>query len=117
VLALCVQAARDRPLARLILLEIFAPGKVGLLRRERFVTEMSEAFRSTVPAAVRPSSLVAEASVGAAWHIAQVEVAAGRARELPRVAPLFSYILLTPIVGPQAASRAIEDASRRLAMA
>ena len=111
MLALCVQAARNRPLARLIFLEIFAPGKVGLLRRERFVTEMSEALRLTVPAAMRPSPLAAEASVAAAWHIAQIDVAAGRANELPRVAPLLSYILLTPIIGPETATRAIREAS------
>lgn len=111
VLALCVQAARDRPLARLVFLEIFAPGKVGLLRRERLVTEMSEALRETIPADVRPSPLAAEASIAAAWHIAQVDVAAGRTKELPQVAPLLSYIILTPIIGPQAATRAIQEAS------
>jgi AcrR family transcriptional regulator len=111
VMALCVQAARDRPLARLIFLEIFGPGKVGLLRRERFVTEMSAALRSTIPAEFRPSPLTAEASIAAAWHIAQVDVAAGRTKELPRIAPLFSYILLTPIIGPQTATRAIQEAS------
>jgi AcrR family transcriptional regulator len=110
VLILCVQAARDRSLARLIFLEIFAPGKAGLLRRERFVTEVAAALRSTVPAEVRPSPLAAEASVAAAWHIAQADIAAGRARELPQVAPLFSYIVLTPIIGPQTATRAIRKA-------
>jgi AcrR family transcriptional regulator len=117
VTALCVQAARNRPLARLIFLEIFAPGKVGLLRRERFVTEMAEGLRSTIPAEVRPSPLAAEASIAAAWHIAQIDVAAGRAKELPRVAPLFSYILLTPIIGPQTATRAIREASAELVAA
>jgi AcrR family transcriptional regulator len=112
VLALCVQAARDKPLARLVFLEIFAPGKVGLLRRERFVTEMSHAFRSTIPASVRPSPLATEASIAAAWHIAQIDVAAGRTNELPKVAPLFSYILLTPVIGPQTATRAIRESSK-----
>jgi AcrR family transcriptional regulator len=111
VLALCVQAARDRPLARIIFLEIFAPGKVGLLRREKLITEMSEALRSTIPAEVRPSHLAVEASIAAAWHIAQLDVAAGRTKELPKVAPLFSYVLLAPIIGPQTATRAIREAS------
>ncbi len=115
VLALCVEAARDRALARLVFLEIFAPGKDGLLRRERLVTNMSEAFRQTIPAEVRPSPLATEASIAAAWHIAQVDVAAGRTKELPQVAPLLSYILLTPIIGPQAAARAIHETTAAFA--
>jgi AcrR family transcriptional regulator len=111
VLALCVQAARERPAARLVFLEIFGPGKVGLLRRERFVTKVAEALRSTIPEEQRPSPLVAEASVAAAWHIAQADIAAGRARQLPQVASLFSYIVLTPVIGPETATRAIREAS------
>lgn len=54
--------------------------------------------------------LTAEASVAATWHIAQVDMA-GRVKEMPNVAPLFSYILLTPVIGPQAATSAIRAAS------
>ena len=49
-----------------------------------------------------------EASVGAVWHIAQSDVAAGRSRSLPTVAPLLSYIVLAPIIGSQTACLAIQ---------
>jgi AcrR family transcriptional regulator len=110
VLALCAKAARARPLARLAFLEILAPGRPGLQRRERLVGRAAAALCATAPEDCRPSPLTAEASVAAAWHIAQAEVAAGRARQLPAIAPLLSYVVLAPVVGPGSASAAIQTA-------
>jgi len=111
VQALCAQAARDRHTARVAFLDIFATGRSGLLRREQLVSGAAEELRSTIPDEARPSALSAEASVAAAWHIAQAEIAAGRTRQLPRIAPLFSYVLLAPVVGPEGAAAAIRQAS------
>jgi AcrR family transcriptional regulator len=111
VLAVCAQAARDRRSARLAFLEIFAPGRRGLLRREDLVTRAAVALQATTPAAHRPSRLVTEASIAAAWHIAHADIVAGRARHLPRVAPLLSYVILTPVVGPELAAAAVWNAS------
>lgn len=108
VLALCAQAARNRTLARLSFLGIFAVGRTGLLRRERMVGRTAVELRGTVPAERRPSAVAAEASVAAAWHIAQLDIAAGRARNLPTVAPLLTYVVLAPIVGAGTAAAAIE---------
>jgi AcrR family transcriptional regulator len=110
VLALCAQAARARPLARLVFLDVFAPGRAGLQRREELVGSAAAALRETAPDGQRPSPLAAEASVAAAWHIAQAEVAAGRARQLPAIAPLLSYVILAPVVGPGPAAAAIREA-------
>jgi AcrR family transcriptional regulator len=111
VLALCAQAARARPLARLAFLEIFGPGRQGLHRRERLVGRAATALRETAPKGQRPAPLAAEASVAAAWHIAQAEVAVGRTRQLPAIAPLLSYVLLAPVVGPESAGAAIRASS------
>ena len=108
VLALCAQAARNRAQARLAFLGVFATGREGLLRRERMVGRVAAELRATVPAARRPSPIVAEASVAAVWHIAQSDIAAGRARSLPAVAPLLSYVVLAPIVGAPTATAAIQ---------
>jgi AcrR family transcriptional regulator len=108
VLALCAQAARNRPTARLALLGIFAVGRAGLIRRERMVGRAATRLRPTVPVDLRPSPIAAEASVAAAWHLAQSDTAAGRVRNLPAVAPLLSYLLLAPIVGPKHAAAAIQ---------
>jgi AcrR family transcriptional regulator len=108
VLALCAQAARDRASARLAFRGIFGAGRTGLLRRERMVGRVATELRATVPAARRPSPIAAEASVAAAWHIAQSDIAAGRARALPAVAPLLSYVVLAPIVGAPEAVAAVQ---------
>jgi AcrR family transcriptional regulator len=108
VLALCAQAARNRAQARLAFLGIFVAGRAGLLKRERMVGRTAAELRDTVPAERRPSAIAAEASVAAVWHIAQSDIAAGRARNLPAVAPLLSYVVLAPIVGAQTAAVAVQ---------
>jgi AcrR family transcriptional regulator len=110
VQALCAQGARDRRGARVAFLEIVGPGRPGLLCREQLVSEAAEALRATIPAEVRPSELTVEASVAAAWHIAQADIAAGRTRQLPRIAPLLSYVLLAPVIGPSAAAATVRRA-------
>jgi AcrR family transcriptional regulator len=107
VLAVCAQAARNRTAARLAFLGVFAAGRAGLIRRERMVGRVAARLRPTVPSTLRPSPIVTEASVAAAWHIAQSDVAAGRTRGLPVVAPLLSYVVLAPLIGPQTATAAI----------
>lgn len=107
ITTLCASAAENRRLARVALLEVFAPGHDGLMRREQLIGRGAEALRRTIPVEERPSRLVAEASVAAAWHVAQADVNAGRTRSLPSVAPLLSYLVLAPIVGAKPAVAAI----------
>jgi AcrR family transcriptional regulator len=107
VLALCAQAARSRATARLAFLGIFAAGRAGLLWRDLMVAKAAAGLRPTVPSELRPSPISAEASVAAAWHIVQCDVAAGRTTGLPAVAPLLSYVVLAPLVGPRTATSAI----------
>jgi AcrR family transcriptional regulator len=109
VSALCTQAARNRAEARLAFLGIFATGRTGLLWRERTVGRMAAELRGTVPVEHRPSQVVAEASIAASWHIVQSDIAARRARGLPRVAPLLNYVLLAPVIGSRTASDAIQS--------
>jgi AcrR family transcriptional regulator len=106
ILALAAQAARDRGLARLAFSEILAAGYVGLVAREKIITEAATALRRTIPPEQRPPALIAEASVAAAWRIAYVDAVAGRARNLPAIAPLLSYVVLAPIIGASTAALA-----------
>jgi AcrR family transcriptional regulator len=113
VLDLCAQAAADRVHSRLTFLGIFATGRQGLLWRERMVERTGAELRATVPAEARLSPIAAEASVAAAWHIAQADIAAGRVGTLPAVAPLLSYVVLAPVVGARTASAVIQSELRR----
>jgi AcrR family transcriptional regulator len=93
VAALCAEAARNQALARLVFVELLAAGSRGLRRRERMIAAAASQLRDAAPADRRPPPLVAEASLAAAWQIAQVEVAAGRAVELPSLAPTLAALL------------------------
>jgi AcrR family transcriptional regulator len=93
ILALCVMAARNQPQARLILMSILAAGRDGLLRRERLISEAARWLSAEDSDPLSGGSIAAEASVAAAWRIAQREILTGRARNLPRTAPLLSQMI------------------------
>jgi AcrR family transcriptional regulator len=105
--ALCAALARDPVLAQLGFIEVFAPGREGLYCRERLIGRCAERLRKTAPARQRPSELVAEASMAAAWRIVHAEIAAGRGRGLAQMAPLIAYVLLAPATGARRAAETI----------
>ena len=108
VLSLCVGASRNRSLAQVVFVEILAPGRIGLLRREHLISRAAVSLRDTIPPKQRPLLLALEASVAAAWHIVRADIAAGRTRDLAALAPLLSYILLAPVIGAKAAAMTIQ---------
>jgi AcrR family transcriptional regulator len=91
---LCVEGAAHPDLARLVLVEIFAPSRKGLECKRRLLSSAAAWLRASSPSAQQPSELVAEASVAAAWGIAHADVEAGRAKRLPNLAPLLAGVLL-----------------------
>jgi AcrR family transcriptional regulator len=94
--ALCSLAAGDRGLSRLVLLDVTAPGRAGLLRRDAMIERAAERICDQAPSDRKPSALAANASVDAIWRIAETEVAAGRSTQLRRLAPVFVYMILAP---------------------
>jgi AcrR family transcriptional regulator len=94
--ALCTLAARDRGLSRLVLLDVTAPGRAGLLRRDAMIERAAARICDYAPPDRRPTELAARASVDAIWRIAETEVVAGRANQLPRLAPVFVYMIVAP---------------------
>lgn len=94
VTALSALAAGHQGLARLVLIEVTAPGRLGLLHREHLIDRCVGHLLAQAPAERRPPELVLDASVAAIWRIAEIEVAAGRAADLPRIAPAFVYMIL-----------------------
>jgi AcrR family transcriptional regulator len=91
--ALSAEVGRNPALAQLVFVEILSAGRAGFDRRERLVSLAADQLRTAPPPHDRPSALAAEASVAAAWRIAQADVEAGRAAELPRLGPLLSCVL------------------------
>jgi AcrR family transcriptional regulator len=107
VLAYCSEVARTPALAQLAFLEVFAPGHEGLKCRERRIAFAAERLRRVAGRGEELSPLAAEASAGAAWRMIQAEVADGRSRTVPRLAPQIAYVTLAPAVGASAAVAAI----------
>ncbi|HET7444459.1 MAG TPA: helix-turn-helix domain-containing protein [Solirubrobacterales bacterium] len=95
---LCGEVAGNPALARLLFVEILAPGRRGLLCREDLISLAASRLRAAPPEH-RPSQLVAEASSAAAWGIVQTDVATQRAGATPRLAPLLAHVSLAPIRG------------------
>jgi AcrR family transcriptional regulator len=97
--ALCAEVARHPTLGQLGFVDILAPGRAGLHRRERLVGMAADRLRETAPPEHRHSELAAEASAAAAWQIMHAEVAAGRGREMPKVAPTVAQALAASVLG------------------
>jgi AcrR family transcriptional regulator len=117
VTALASLAAQDRDLSRLVLLDVTAPGRPGVIRREEMIDRIAAKVREQAPADRRPSEITTVASITAIWRIAETEVAAGRTGELRRVAPVFVYMVLAvlrtrgrpPAAPPAEAAFVIKD--------
>jgi AcrR family transcriptional regulator len=99
IAALCGQVAHDPVLAKLAFVEIFGPGEAGVLCRERIMARITERFRLGIPSELPTGEVASEASVGALWGILHHCVTAGRARQLPRIAPVLTFLTLAPILG------------------
>jgi AcrR family transcriptional regulator len=97
---LCAEAADHPALTHLTFVEILAPGRKGLQRRERLLSLAASRLRALAPGEL--SDLAAEASVSAVWTITRAEFEAGRARKLLHLAPWITYLLLASIAEHQA---------------
>jgi len=111
IVALCEYIARDPTLTALGFIEIFALGPEGMHIRERLTARATELFLESAPQDRRPDPLLAEASVGAVWGLLHHHIVAGRAQDLPRIAPTLSFMALTPTIGAAAALDAIGESA------
>ncbi len=103
----CEYLARDPLFARAACVEVFALGPYGVRFRETMMAAVTESFRVSAPCSQRPSSLAAEASIGAVWGIVHHHVAHGATRWLPEIAPQLSLMALAPVLGAPAAVQVI----------
>ncbi|MGH7484033.1 MAG: hypothetical protein ACREMY_00335, partial [bacterium] len=109
---ICAEAAADPVFAGLCFgraSEAVEGGAVGADRRRRFLAEVATHVRSGVPAATRPGAFEVEASLEAAWALLRRHVADGRPGRPPEGVASVAYLVLAPLVGPEAAVAAIRD--------
>lgn len=94
ITTLCSMAAGEPDLARLVLLDFTAPGRTGLVRREEVIGRIAAHLRQQASPQRRPSAVGVVASISAVWRIAETEAAARRTAQLPRIAPVFTFMVL-----------------------
>jgi hypothetical protein len=115
IAALMHYVATDSVLRGLILSDAFAGGPVAVRRWERIVQRFVDLLASRLPPRLC-TGVVAEATVHAVWGIVRRHVAAGTAHRLPELAGQAAYVALAPVVGSEAAVRAILAEERALAV-
>lgn len=107
VRALLCRIAEDPVFARAAFVAVYAAGPSGTQRRAALMRSFATVLVRQAPEGSEPSALVAEAIVGSVWSIAHRHVVHDHARLLPALWPHASYLALAPIVGAEAALRAI----------
>ncbi len=108
IAALLEYVAEDPVLRGLILVYAFADDAAALERRDRMLQRYVSLLVSRLPQRLQPPCVVAEATVGALWGIIRCYVVGGAGHMLPALAGQAAYVALAPIVGAEAAVRAIE---------
>jgi AcrR family transcriptional regulator len=106
IAALCDQVAEDPFLARVCLVEDFAPGSRGARCRQRLLATIAEQFADSVPAGSRPDGPAAEATAGAVWALFHRHIVRDWAQQR-KVAATLAFLILAPVVGASAAVAAI----------
>ncbi len=108
IAALLEYVAEDPVLRGLILVYAFAGDAAVIERRDRMLRRYVSLLVSRLTRRLGPPCVVAEATVGALWGIIRCYVVGGAAYMLPALAGQAAYVALAPIVGAEAAVRAID---------
>jgi AcrR family transcriptional regulator len=104
-------ATNNRNIADLIVVALVRGDRTGLITKEALTKKLGEAIDRTLPVGgSNAQGLTAQASAAAALHTAQAYLLSGRTIDLPRVAPLMSYLLLAPFIGSAGAIAVVRGA-------
>jgi AcrR family transcriptional regulator len=102
----CDYFSREPEMARLVFIEVFAPGRGVARQGTGVLSGLAELLAS---GAKLPSETSAEASVGAIWGLLRRSVGAGRGARLRELAPVLSWFALAPTIGPAQARALLSD--------
>lgn len=103
--ALCGFCAAEPDLARLAAVEIYSAGPAALAQRDKTIEEMRVLIEPGYVVAPDTKPIVADAVLRAVWALLYGQIVTAGAQGLPRIAPLASYMILAPFVGPEEAVR------------
>jgi AcrR family transcriptional regulator len=103
--ALCNFLASRPALARLIAVEIYAAGPAVLQRRLETISPLEDLVAEGFSRAPETPKIAAEAIVGAVCALAYKQIRSSGPESMPGLAPLLTYIALSPFLGAEEAVR------------
>jgi AcrR family transcriptional regulator len=114
--ALCAALATNPTAARVCLVEALGAGPATAERRQRELERLLPIFEAAPADAVRGLPFRESLSLGRLRDLTEMlhqEIAAGAGRELPRMVPQLTYMMVLPFLGPERAAREL-GGERRL---
>lgn len=101
----CAFYASEPDLARLAVVEIYAAGPTALTQRERRFGAFLELLEPAFATAPHTKPIVADLVLGAVWTLVYEQIVTEETESLPQVAPLATYMILSPFLGGEEALR------------
>jgi AcrR family transcriptional regulator len=103
--ALCNFLASRPALARLVTVEVYAAGPAAVQRRVETLAPLEGLVAEGYKRAAQTPKIAAEAIAGAAYTLAYKRIRDRGPGSMPSLAPLLTYIALSPFVGAEEACR------------
>jgi AcrR family transcriptional regulator len=111
--AMLSYAIEEPAFAKLGAVDVYAAGRRALEQRDQVMEGMGLLLADGYKVSPGASPIAAEAIGGAIYALTYDQVLAGGPESLPEIAPLATYIALTPFLGPEEACRVANGDGRR----
>jgi AcrR family transcriptional regulator len=111
--AMLSYAIEEPAFAKLGAVDVYAAGRRALEQRDQVMEGMSMLLSQGYELEPEASPIAAEAIGGAVYALTYDQVLEGGVESLPEIAPLATYIALTPFLGPAEAVRVANGDGRR----
>lgn len=102
---LCAFYASEPDLARLAVVEIYAAGPTALAQRDRRFGAFLALLEPALEAAPETEPVVADVVLGAVWTLVYEQIVNEEPEALPQIAPMATYVILSPFLGSKEAVR------------
>ena len=102
--ALCWFGVAEPDLMWLGAVEAYAAGERAFRARSRLIAGVGQTLRPGFELAPGTKPIVADAVLGAAWSLLHQQIVEEGPQSLPEVAPLVSYMVLSPFIGAEQAA-------------
>jgi AcrR family transcriptional regulator len=110
---MCAYVAAEPAFGQLAVVEAYAAGPRALAQRDRVIDSLQGMLAPAYEEAPSAPAIAAEAIAGAVYALLYDQIRSGGPESLPQIAPLATYMTLTPFLGPYEAAVIANDDGRR----